>query len=333
MRQRLGGDDQEARVVLLPVGDVALDDLEPVERRRVLARNRRARPVAGGGDEPGRAGRVVLGVDADAVQVRQEQAALGEGLGVAADALDVRQPDAVERQEAVLDLDDLLADDVQPGRREQVVDARDGAGRRVLDREHGAVGVAALERLQRRPERPVSLERGAADGREVAPGRRVAVAAGVALVGHAQRPGPVLLADGLELDRVAQDLAEQRRGEVAVDAGVLGERLDASQQVVLAVGVLDRQRVVVGLDGGHAGDEPLALGQGLDEAAVDGVEAVAEVGEVGHGAWATKKPAGRGGLGSEPGACGPLRSPARWARVREKRVGGGRGAGGGHAAE
>ena len=70
--------------------------------------------------------------------------------------------------------------------------------------------------------------------------------------------------------------------------------------------------VVVGLDRGDVGDEPLALGQGLDELAVDGVEAVAEVGKVGHGAWATKKPAGRGGLGSEsgrratPSASGPL---------------------------
>ena len=59
------------------------------------------------------------------------------------------------------------------------------------------------------------------------------------------------------------------------------------------------------------GDESLfgaggleALGERVDEFAVDGVEVVAEGGEVGHERGATKKPAGEGGLSKGlSGAC------------------------------
>ena len=132
----------------------------------------------------------------------------------------------------------------------------------------------------------------------------VAVAPRHTLVRHAD---PVLalvsLTDGLEPDRVPEDLAIELGGEVAVDSSLLGEGVDAREERLLAVGVLDGEGAVVGLDGGHLGDEALALGEGLDEAAVDGVEVAAEGGEVGHGGRATKKPAGWAGCESESGRC------------------------------
>ena len=217
----------------------------------------------------------------DAVQAGEEQAALADRLGVRPDALDLAEGHVLGGEQAVLHLQDFLAHDVQAGLDEQVVDARDRPGRRVFDGQERAVRAAALERLDRAAERFAPVVLHAADGREVVTRRRVAVAARDALVGDAQPVAlVVLLPDGLEADRVPQDLAIERGGEVAVDAGVLGELVHAREKRLLPRVVLDGERAVVGLDGGHLADERLPVGERVDQAAVDGVEVVAEGGEV-----------------------------------------------------
>ena len=306
VRQRLGRHDQEAREVVLPVGDVALEDVEAVALGGVLAGDGGARFVPLLSDCLGGPGRVALVLHVAAVTLEgiQEEAALANRLRVGADVPDVGQGGAGEAQQAVLDLQHLLADDVEARLDQQVVDARDGAGRRVLDRQQCPVRVAALERLDGASEGALPEVAHVRDGREVVPRGRVAVAALHALVRHADGRVAAGLPDGLVADRVAQDLAVQLAREVAVEARVLGERVDARQQVLLAVGVLDGQRAVGGLDGSDVGNEALTLGERVDEFAVDGVEVVAEGGEVGHERGATKKPAGEGGLSKGlSGAC------------------------------
>ena len=69
-------------------------------------------------------------------------AALAERLDVAVDGLDGRERRAFHRHQLVADRQEVLADDVQPRRRHQVMDVGDAAGHRILDRDHAEIGLA-----------------------------------------------------------------------------------------------------------------------------------------------------------------------------------------------
>ena len=70
----------------------------------------------------------------------------------------VSRLDARHAEQAELDAQEVLGDDVQPGRRQEVVDVGDAAGDRVVDRDHRELGVAVGDR------REDVLERGARHG-------------------------------------------------------------------------------------------------------------------------------------------------------------------------
>ena len=99
----------------------------------------------------------------------------------------VHRPDRVQRRaghphQRELDAQEVLADDVQRGVRQEVVDVADPAGEGVVDRDHREVGLAALHRredvLERRARHrlPVGV---------VLPAHEVGVGAGLSLVGDA----------------------------------------------------------------------------------------------------------------------------------------------------
>ena len=100
----------------------------------------------------------------------------------------VLQRGARRRHQLMAHAQEVLADDVEIGVGQQVMDVGDAAGDRVLDRDHGEARFARLHRLQR------VLERRAGDGfhgrgtprgrrdanwRRARPGRRCASAAGL----------------------------------------------------------------------------------------------------------------------------------------------------------
>ncbi len=60
--------------------------------------------------------------------------------------LDVLEPRAGHRHELEVDRQKMLADDVKARSREQMMDVGDAAGHRILDRDHGQVGLAPLDR-------------------------------------------------------------------------------------------------------------------------------------------------------------------------------------------
>ena len=62
------------------------------------------------------------------------------------DLADLAEAGPAEGQQAVVDLDDLLADDRQVPTEEQVVDLVEAAGGRVLDRQEPEVGFTAADR-------------------------------------------------------------------------------------------------------------------------------------------------------------------------------------------
>ena len=114
----------------------------------------------------------------------QLAAALAERLGVAEHALDGLERRAGRRHQLMAHAQEMLADDVEIGVGQQVMDVGDAAGDRVLDRDHGEPRFARLHRLQR------VLERRAGDGLEV--GERLAagemrIGAGLALIDDARR--------------------------------------------------------------------------------------------------------------------------------------------------
>ena len=74
-------------------------------------------------------------------------------------------PRARQRQQVVVHPLIVLADDVQAGIRQQVVDVGDAAGDRVLDRDHRQPGVAVADGRER------VLERPAGQRRQLRPGR------------------------------------------------------------------------------------------------------------------------------------------------------------------
>ncbi|GER57100.1 myb-like transcription factor family protein [Striga asiatica] len=191
------------RVILDPVPK----HLQPVQLRRTRRRDRRRVP------EPVR--RDVLrrprGVVNRLTRHRQSHLgqgvlALGKGLRVAYHAGEVLAPDAREGEEAVVDGELDLADDVEAVAEEEVVVAVDRAAQRVLHREDGPICDPELHRLEGH------LELVAGDGLAAGVGTAgggLAVRAGDALVGHAEA-GPVHRRRGEVGD--AERPGQERRG-------------------------------------------------------------------------------------------------------------------------
>ncbi|CAL5090266.1 unnamed protein product [Urochloa decumbens] len=169
-----------ARVVLDAVGE----HLEPVQLGGARRRDGGGVPEVPVGDVLGGPRRVVerLARHVEAHGVERELA-LRERLGMRDDAGEEVPPHPGEREEAVVDGELDLADDVEPVAEEEVVVAVDAAAEGVLDGEHGAVRDPEFHRLERH------LELVAGDGvaaRVRLGGGRLAVGARHALVGHAQ---------------------------------------------------------------------------------------------------------------------------------------------------
>ena len=79
-------------------------------------------------------------------------------MDVAAHCLQAFERSAGQCQELVVHPREMLADDEEAGIRQQVVDVGDAAGDRILHRQHGEPGAAALHRGDR------LLEAGAGEG-------------------------------------------------------------------------------------------------------------------------------------------------------------------------
>src|SRR3546814_18156493 len=73
------------------------------------------------------------------------EAALRERLHVTVHRLDLVAPRSLGRQELVLHLLEMLANDMQAGVRQQVMDVGDPPGAGVLDRDHGIARAARSE--------------------------------------------------------------------------------------------------------------------------------------------------------------------------------------------
>ena len=271
---------QHAREVLALVGDAAADDGEPVDAAGLLARDRGLRGVG----LVAHAARGHCGVgerlDVAVAERRQELAALRQRDRMRRDAPQPRQRHVFERQQAVLHLLHLLADDRQFERREQVEGCRDRAGDRVLDRQQRALHLAVAHRLQHLFERVEPNVRHIAVVRSEMPLRgQVRPGAFAALVTNAQ--GRAFVHRGgaerrfLQPHRMTQDLLIESRHEEAVEAGLFGARHQARQDLLLARQVA-QVGAAFGLETAHLADDAGALGEGVEKRLVDGVEAVAE---------------------------------------------------------
>ncbi|KAK3443826.1 hypothetical protein EUGRSUZ_B03894 [Eucalyptus grandis] len=169
-----------ARVVLDPVRQ----DLEPVQLRRARARNRRRVAEVVRRDVLRGPGGVVHGLARRLRgQLRQGVLALGERLRVRDHAREVLHARAGEREEAMVDRELDLADDVEAVAEEEVVVPVDRAAEGVLHRQDGAVRDPELHGLEG------DLELVARDRLALRigfPGGCFGVGSGDALVGHAE---------------------------------------------------------------------------------------------------------------------------------------------------
>ena len=102
-------------------------------------------------------------------------------MDVAVDGLDLLARDAGQHHQLEMDRQEILADDVQPRFRQQMMDVGDAAGDRVLDRDHGEVGLAGLDRVEGVLEGRAGQRLHA--GKHVAAGG-VGIGAGLALEGN-----------------------------------------------------------------------------------------------------------------------------------------------------
>ena len=100
-----------------------------------------AREGSGLGDLAGRAGGVGTDHRPDA-EGAQRLPALAERLDMALRRADLGQPGALHADQLVMHRQEMFADDVHVGFRQDVVDVGDAAGRRVLDRNHAEVAGA-----------------------------------------------------------------------------------------------------------------------------------------------------------------------------------------------
>src|SRR3546814_2143566 len=87
------------------------------------------------------------------------EAALRERLHVTVHRLDLVAPRSLGRQELVLHLLEMLANDMQAGVRQQVMDVGDPPGAGVLDRDHGIARAAIVHRSEEHTSELQSLMR------------------------------------------------------------------------------------------------------------------------------------------------------------------------------
>jgi hypothetical protein len=132
--------------------DALGEDVQPVQLGRPPRRDR-GRPLKlPVGDLLGRAGRVVLGAHGD-LERAQELLALRDRLRVRDHLFQRVERRAREREQAVVDTDDRLADEVEPVAQEEVVGLVDAAGLGVVHRNKTEAGPPDLDRLEHRPDR------------------------------------------------------------------------------------------------------------------------------------------------------------------------------------
>ncbi len=136
---RFGRQDDEASRVVLLVLDVLGEDVEAVNVGGNTRGEGGTSPVAPFRDLSRSAGRVAGDVRLEPV-LADDATALAERVDVAVDVGDFADLDALQRHELEADRQEVLADDVEAGLRQQVVDVGDAAGERVLDRDHRIAG-------------------------------------------------------------------------------------------------------------------------------------------------------------------------------------------------
>ena len=181
----LAGQYDEPGGVVLLVLDVTREDLEPVglgcqgRRDGGLGEVARLRHLASGTG-------CVTGDHRPQTVLADHLAALPERVHVAVHGPDGLQGRAGQRHQGELDAQEVLADDVQVGVGQEVVDVGHPAGDRVVDRDHGQLGVATLDGSEH------VLERGTGHRLPVGVvqlGHHVGVGARLALVGDASPSG------------------------------------------------------------------------------------------------------------------------------------------------
>ena len=142
---RLAGQDQEAGRVVVLVLDIVAQHLEPVDLAGELGRDRRAARIAAIGDLARGAGGIGGGNGRE-TEFADHLPALAERHGVAAHGFDRFDIGVGMAEQLVLDFQKMLADDVEPGFGQQVMDVRHPARQRILDRNHAERRLAAGNR-------------------------------------------------------------------------------------------------------------------------------------------------------------------------------------------
>ena len=237
----------------------------------------------------------------------EEQRALLERQRVRQHPLDRLQRHVGHPAQAEVDLDGLLADDVQVLLPQHVVDLVDAAGGGALDVQQRQVDRPRLQRGHRFLDRRAAEELGLlADLRDELLAGQVVEGVGRADVGHPQHLRLGRQAGqraGLAGDRVGQDLREDPARQRRRHPGPPGQRLDPGQDLVLAPGVADAARLSLLLPD-HPGHGLHAPGDQADQVLVDLVQRLAQLaqgrGGVGGPTWAV--PAGGGATGAAPEA-------------------------------
>ena len=224
----------EPGVVDRLVGDAATQHVQTEVRGRFLAGDGRLRRIVELADAAGRERGVGGGRRLTGGQAAEKLAALRQRLRMRVDLAERLERDVGHADEAVPDVDDLLADDRQVEAQQQVVGLVHRSRGRVLDRQHAAVGMTIDDRLEHLPERRIRLQRHRpARHAEVLTRSLVAVRALGALIrdakfaiGGRRRLQRIVLA----AHRVVEDLAEDPAHERGVEADALAERRAVLQQ-------------------------------------------------------------------------------------------------------
>ena len=141
------GQHDEAGDVAVGVLDILLDDVEPVEFRGERRGERGHGAVLDLGNHLGRARRVAGDHRLPAI-LADIFAALAKRMDVAVHGLDLCALDARQHHQLEMNRQEILADDVQARFRQQMMDVGDTARDRVLDRDHGEIGLAGLHRVE-----------------------------------------------------------------------------------------------------------------------------------------------------------------------------------------
>ncbi len=128
---------------MLFVLDVVAQDIEPVDLGRERRGDRTHRPVALFRQLLRRAGRVRVDDGREAKRA-ERVAALRERVHMAVDRAEVADLRALHAEKLVVHPQEMLADDMQAGIRQQVMDVRHPTGDRVLDRDHGEPRLALV---------------------------------------------------------------------------------------------------------------------------------------------------------------------------------------------